>query len=373
MPGGRTGDPSSVDGHRRDLRANCDRCAGLCCVAPAFSASADFAIDKAAGHACPNLEPDFRCAIHASLRDRGFPGCVAYDCFGAGQRVTQEGFGGADWRAGPGTADLMFAAFPVVRQLHELLWYLSEALAHPVMRRLQPELDAMRSETEQVAAGGRDAWSAVIGRPPWPRGRRAAARERARAGSPGPTLDRRGADLIGADLRAVDLRGADLRGALLVGADLRGGRLELADLTGADLRAALVAGTDLAGTVPIQSQVESAAGIGQRCCLVPSVARRTGGDPEPAAGTASGRGSADEGKRWVSRSGQTVVDAADQLDGGPADRRRGRGAAAARLVGLGWTILAANLRIGRDEIDLLAVEPGPPRAGRGRGAPPRSP
>ena len=36
--------------------------------------------------------------------------------------------------------------------------------------------------------------------------------------------------------------------------------------------------------------------------------------------------------------------------------------AAARLVGLGWTILAANLRIGRDEIDLLAVDPGPPRA-----------
>ena len=39
---------------RARLRADCARCAGLCCVAPAFAASADFAIDKPAGHACPH-------------------------------------------------------------------------------------------------------------------------------------------------------------------------------------------------------------------------------------------------------------------------------------------------------------------------------
>ena len=48
-PGTRRLDP------RSDLRADCERCVGLCCVAPAFSASADFAIDKAAGRPCPNL------------------------------------------------------------------------------------------------------------------------------------------------------------------------------------------------------------------------------------------------------------------------------------------------------------------------------
>jgi putative endonuclease len=35
---------------------------------------------------------------------------------------------------------------------------------------------------------------------------------------------------------------------------------------------------------------------------------------------------------------------------------------AERLRAAGWQILASNLRIGRDEIDLLAVDPGPPRA-----------
>jgi len=33
-----------------------------------------------------------------------------------------------------------------------------------------------------------------------------------------------------------------------------------------------------------------------------------------------------------------------------------------RLTAARWTILARNLRLGRDEIDLLAVDPGPPAA-----------
>ncbi len=36
--------------------------------------------------------------------------------------------------------------------------------------------------------------------------------------------------------------------------------------------------------------------------------------------------------------------------------------AALRLEALGWRILARNLHLGRDEVDLLAVDPGPPAA-----------
>ncbi len=35
---------------------------------------------------------------------------------------------------------------------------------------------------------------------------------------------------------------------------------------------------------------------------------------------------------------------------------------AARLVSAGWTILARNVHVGRHEIDLVAVDPGPPPA-----------
>ncbi len=34
---------------------------------------------------------------------------------------------------------------------------------------------------------------------------------------------------------------------------------------------------------------------------------------------------------------------------------------AARLAAAGWTILARNARLGRDELDLVAIDPGPPR------------
>ena len=33
-------------------------------------------------------------------------------------------------------------------------------------------------------------------------------------------------------------------------------------------------------------------------------------------------------------------------------------AAAAHLAGLGWQVLARNLRVGRDELDIVALEPG---------------
>jgi len=117
-----------ADSARLSLRGDCESCFGLCCVVPAFSASTDFAIDKDAGKACPHLQSDFRCAIHTHLREQGFPGCAAYDCLGAGQKISQLTFGGEDWRRAPGRAPQMFELFLVMRQLHELLWYLAEAL-----------------------------------------------------------------------------------------------------------------------------------------------------------------------------------------------------------------------------------------------------
>lgn len=35
---------------------------------------------------------------------------------------------------------------------------------------------------------------------------------------------------------------------------------------------------------------------------------------------------------------------------------------AVHLRGLGWTILGRNVRLGRKEVDILAMDPGPPRA-----------
>jgi hypothetical protein len=73
------------------LRADCAKCCGLCCVAPAFDADQGFGFDKPAHTACRNLDADHRCAIHAALRARGFPACATFDCYGAGQWLTAPG------------------------------------------------------------------------------------------------------------------------------------------------------------------------------------------------------------------------------------------------------------------------------------------
>lgn len=241
-----------------ELRADCERCFGLCCVAPAFARSSDFAIDKPAGHACPNLGDSFRCGIHAQLRQRGFAGCTVYDCFGAGQHVAQVTFGGRDWRADPASATRMFETFAAVRILHELMWYLTEARDLPQSPALRDRVGDALSATRALrdTAEGLTTQDAERHREriaPLLREVSSAARI-TRTKSPGRNL-------IGAKLRRADLRGADLRGALLIGADLRSADLRGADMIGADLRGANLAGADLSTTLfLIQSQLDAASG-----------------------------------------------------------------------------------------------------------------
>lgn len=245
------------------LRADCENCFALCCVAPAFAASADFAIDKPAGRACPQLRTDSRCGIHTRLREEGFRGCTVYDCFGAGQKVSQVTFGGADWRLRPRNARQMFKVFPIVRDLHELLWYLTEAMALQTAGSLHTELRRALDETERLTRRGPDALL-QLDTAAHRRGVNSLlvrTSERARAGIGHKSEDRRGADLVGANLRGADLRGANLRGACLVGADLSGADLRVADLTGADFRGADLAGADLTGSIfLVQSQLDAANG-----------------------------------------------------------------------------------------------------------------
>jgi hypothetical protein len=213
-------------------------------VAPAFSRSADFPIDKPAGVPCVNLAGT-SCTVHPRLRPLGFAGCVAYDCFGAGQRVS----------ALPVARAEMYAALPVLRQLHELLWYLAEAAALAPSAALSAAADRV-----SVLASGVDLLAVDV------------AAERAavaplllavsgtvRRGR--SSVDRAGADLVGAALAGADLSYAVLRGALLIGADLRGATLVGAELLGADLRGADLSGADLTGALYLtQSQVGAALG-----------------------------------------------------------------------------------------------------------------
>jgi hypothetical protein len=133
-----------------------------------------------------------------------------------------------------------------MRQLHEILWYLTEASAKApaddvsaalkdievrthadAKTLLETDVDALRHHVRPLLARTSETLRAGI------RGKK----------------DHRGADLIGAKLHRAALRGANLRGAYLIGADLSDADLRESDLLGTDLRDANVRGADLSGAL----------------------------------------------------------------------------------------------------------------------------
>lgn len=262
---------SFLDESIRNLRVDCEKCFGLCCVALHFSASEGFPADKYAGKPCINLESDFRCSIHKNLRNKGLKGCTAYDCFGAGQKVAQVTYGGHDWIQIPESAEQMFEVFLIMRQLHEILWYLIEAFKLQSSDYIQDELNFMIKETEcltrfdpssliklDIAAHRANANSLLLKTSELVRTKFCSGykipskRQKMIAGR---------VDFIGADLRKINLKGANLRGAYLIAANLRGVDLSGTDFIGADLRDADLRGADLANSIFLtQAQINTARG-----------------------------------------------------------------------------------------------------------------
>jgi hypothetical protein len=154
------------------LRADCARCCALCCVAPAFDAAQGFGFNKPARTPCVNLSAELRCSIHDELRASGFPGCAAFDCLGAGQRVTRL-FGGESWKKSPELARRMFEAYLRYRSLHELLVLLGLAIerappfAAAPLRELQEVIEhlcesgAAMSKALSIEAVRAQAWKLI--------------------------------------------------------------------------------------------------------------------------------------------------------------------------------------------------------------------
>lgn len=254
-----------------DLRVDCKKCFGFCCVALYFSASDGFPKDKEAGKPCVNLQPDFSCSVHENLREKGLKGCTAYDCFGAGQKVAQVTYEGQDWRQVHASSKQMFESFLIMRQLHEMLWYLTEAFMLQTNSTISAKLSRLITETERLTRLNADSLltldvethrdkvnlllqqTSELLRTKALKGEKAALKRK-------KTIAGR-VDFIGADLRKTNLRGCDLRGAFLIAADLRGTDLSGADLIGADFRDADLRGANLTNSLFItQAQINTAKG-----------------------------------------------------------------------------------------------------------------
>jgi uncharacterized protein YjbI with pentapeptide repeats len=246
------------------LRSNCENCFGLCCVALPYSKSADFAFNKDSGTPCRNLQTNYICVIHKDLRGKGFRGCSAYECFGAGQKVSQVTYNGKDWLTNKEIAQEMFNVYPIMQQLHEMLWYLNEAItleaAKPIVKELQVSIKEIEVLTNQkpeniltigISEHRANVNELLIRSSELVRNNRAKKQH-----------DNNGRrDYFGAKLKGADLKGENLRGALFIAADLRNADMRFCDVIGADFRDADISGADLTGSIFLtQAQVNAAKG-----------------------------------------------------------------------------------------------------------------
>lgn len=106
---------------RAGLAADCSVCRGLCCIAKSFEAGESFAITKPAHVPCVHLDEGRRCSIYGEREEKGFSGCAAFDCYGAGPLATKlaERVGEAE----------VLRAFDVLCEIQEARWLLERALS----------------------------------------------------------------------------------------------------------------------------------------------------------------------------------------------------------------------------------------------------
>lgn len=258
-----------------DLHADCINCFGLCCVGLAFAKSSDFAFDKPIGTPCHNLKSDYLCGIHTELRKDGMAGCTVFDCFGAGQKISQVTFHGRSWRDNPVSAPQMFLAFSVMRPLHELLWYITDAISFApegAAIELQFAFDNIEELTNAKPAAllrldikaKRDEVNILLQQ----------ASEIARANITSK-CDYTDANLNEKQFAGVDLRGSTFRNAELIRTNFRGSDLRSCDFLGAKMRSADVSGADLSSAMFL-TQMQINATDGDATTLLPERLQRPG-------------------------------------------------------------------------------------------------
>jgi uncharacterized protein YjbI with pentapeptide repeats len=249
-----------------ELKSDCKNCFGLCCVALPFGKSTDFQINKDGGDPCRNLCSNNLCSIHDSLREKGFRGCVSYECFGAGQHVSQSIYNGKDWRKDLSHAKEMFAVFPLVQQLNEMLWYLKQALTLKETQSFQASLQNVYDDTVALTikkpneildldiVAHRSIVNALL--------IKTSKMYRAGVNKKGKSNRiKKDLDYLGANLKGLNLQGEDFRGKLMIASNLSHSDLRKADFIGADLRDADISGANLTDALFLtQSQINSANG-----------------------------------------------------------------------------------------------------------------
>ena len=252
-----------IDQLFKHIKIDCSKCFGLCCVALYFSKLDGFPANKVAGSPCKHLQSDFGCDIHSELRNKGLKGCTSYDCFGAGQKIAQITYRGKSWISSPKLAKQMYEAFLVMRQLHEMLWYLTEAVTLENIVSIKESLQSMIEEIKQMTLLKPEAILKID-----IESHRTQVNILLKEAYKLNRQDKKSIQktsfekmLIGKDLRKANLKEADLSGAMMIAANLKECDLSGALLIGVDMRDADIICSNLSKSIFLtQAQINTAKG-----------------------------------------------------------------------------------------------------------------
>lgn len=249
----------------KTLTINCEECCGICCTALYFTKMDGFPEDKVAGKPCVNLRDDFKCNIHNKLEEYKLKGCMAYDCFGAGQKVTQEVYGGLDWKKNPKQAKQMFQVFLTVFELHQMLWYLIQAEMNILDSVLQKHIDDLIEENVKMT--GLTAEEIIIlDLGDYRTQVNQVLKETCNlvhSNTQSSSDKKHPVDYMGKSFKKQNLDGKDFSMTLLIAANLEECSLNATNFLGADMRDTNLKNTDLTKSLFLtQMQINTAIGNG---------------------------------------------------------------------------------------------------------------
>ena len=206
-----------------------------------------FPADKEAGVPCKHLNESFGCEIHQRLADKKMKGCLAYDCFGAGQKVSQICCPDINWKTSPERAKEVYDVFSVVVQLHQMQWYLLTALTLTTDEHLTSDIEELIHQNEQMT---NQSSSQILALDIQPYHQRVNQILKQVCGiQAGNESTKQEKDCFAKNFRGENLDGKDFSMALMIASNLEGCSLKDTNLLGADLRDANVKNVDLSQSI----------------------------------------------------------------------------------------------------------------------------
>lgn len=239
------------------LYRDCTRCCALCCVALPHAPEDGFPAPKAPGVPCPHLTEDGRCSRYGELARQGLHGCCSFDCLGAGPAALRR-MDGVSWDRAADGGGVLFQVFSQLLLLHQLDWYLHQALDAAQIPRFRARLLELRRENAALRAlSVPELLTADLE----PHRTRVNSVLRQFVAFHCPRKAPAHGNCVGRRFLGIDLREHDCSAALFQNADLRGCDLTGTSFLGCDLRGADVRGADLSRALFLtQSQINTVRG-----------------------------------------------------------------------------------------------------------------